>query len=147
MFDVPVIPLSDWAVSEKSGIDRAVFFELESKLSDQPQEKLDTKRTLGGGMIAQEILIKKGTTLTGQIHKKEHLNIVVSGLIAVATEDGEALIDARYGPVTLVSRPGTKRAGHALEDTVWITLHTFDESMTDDDIVTNDAGFKNLIEG
>lgn len=145
--NVPVISLGQWAIGEKTSVERNHFFALEESLSSMPQVDVQTVRTVGGGMLAQEIRIPKGTTLTGQIHKKEHLNIVVSGLIAVATEDGEALIDARYGPVTLVSRPGTKRAGHALEDTVWITLHTFDESMTDDDIVTNDAGFKNLIEG
>lgn len=141
MLDVDVIPLSDWAVGESKPIDRSAFFALESLLAGMPQVDVKTERTIGGGMVAQKIFIRKGATLTGQIHKKEHLNIVVSGLIAVSTEDGESLLDARSGPITLVSRAGTKRAGHALEDTVWITVHTFDESMTDDDIVTNDANF------
>jgi hypothetical protein len=117
------------------------LFALERAMANLPQVDLSTTRTIGGGMLSQQIFIPKGTTLTGQIHKKEHLNIIVSGDITVATEDGNVRIDATVKPVTIVSRAGTKRAGYAHADTVWITIHTFDESMSDDDIVTNDPKY------
>lgn len=145
--DQAIIPVTDWAVSTDV-TPREKLFTLERAMLQLPQEKLKTGRTIGGGMLAQEIFIPKGTTITGQIHKKEHLNIVVSGLIAVATEDGESVIDARIEPVTMISRAGTKRAGTALEDTVWITIHTFDDSMSDDDLVTNNPDVNiTLLEG
>ena len=127
---------------------REKFFAMEKLMQDMPQVDLGMVRLVGAGMLAQKIFIPKGVTLTGQIHKKEHLNIVVSGDITVATEDGNARIDATQGPVMMLSRPGTKRAGFANEDTVWITIHTFDESMTDDDLVTNEPNaFITMIEG
>ncbi len=34
-------------------------------------------------------------------------------------------------PVTIVSQPGTKRAIHALEDTVWTNIHATNETDLD----------------
>src|SRR5207244_83087 len=77
---------------------------------------------------AREILIRAGTVLTGKVHSTEHLNIVSQGRIIVWTEDGMKEVAA---PCTLVSRPGTKRVGFALEDTVWTTIHANPQNLTD----------------
>lgn len=89
------------------------------------------------GLYARAIHIPKGTLLTGKIHKQEHLNIVAQGVISVLTEDGPQTVRA---PFTMVSKPGTKRVGYALEDTVWITVHATDETdvnKIDDELVVD----------
>lgn len=72
------------------------------------------------GVYAREILIKKGTALVGEIHLKDQINVVSKGKIRVATEEGVKEIEA---PCTFISPAGTKRAGYALEDTVWTVFH------------------------
>jgi len=72
------------------------------------------------GVYMRELRIPKGVTLTGKIHKTEHLNILSQGRLAVWTEDGMKVLDAS---TVVLSQPGIKRVGHALEDSVWITVH------------------------
>lgn len=71
-------------------------------------------------LYARELFIPAGTTLVGKIHKTEHLNILVKGTILIATEEGNSILE---GPQVLVTGPGTKRVGHAITDSVWITVH------------------------
>ncbi len=72
------------------------------------------------GMYAREMTIPAGAVLTGAVHKTEHLSTVSAGRILVLTDDGPVVITAPY---TFVSKPGAKRAGLALETTVWTTYH------------------------
>jgi hypothetical protein len=90
------------------------------------------------GLYARALHIPKNCVLTGAIHKREHINILAKGDITVVTEDGPKRITAPY---VMVSRPGTKRAGFAHEDTVWITVHACDEKdveKVEQLLVTND---------
>ena len=43
--------------------------------------------------------------------------------MAVVTDEGEYQIDA---PHTFVSGPGVKKAGYALEDSIWINVHPWE---------------------
>lgn len=72
------------------------------------------------GVYVRKMLIPKGVTLTGAEHKTRHANIVARGRIAVETDEG--LKEFSAGDV-FISPPGTKRAGVALEETVWVTVH------------------------
>ncbi len=94
-------------------------------LPDQVDLDELTTHHFAPGVYARELFIPKGVVLTGKIHKTEHINIVSQGKIAVATEDGQKIIEA---PCIFVSKPGTKRAGYALEDTTWITIHVTEET-------------------
>ncbi len=73
-----------------------------------------------GGVYAREIAIPKGTALVGEIHTQDQINVVSKGSIRVATEEGVKIIEA---PCTFISPAGTKRAGYAIEDTVWTVFH------------------------
>jgi hypothetical protein len=97
---------------------------LEKEMLKLEQAPIETTHHFAKGLYAREILIPKGTLLTGKIHKEEHLNIISQGEISVLTEDGVKRIKA---PFTMVSRPGTKRVGYAHEDTVWTTIHSSEE--------------------
>jgi hypothetical protein len=101
---------------------------LEAQMRMMEQLVIEPVHHFADGLYAREILIRAGTILTGKVHSTEHLNIVSKGRIAVWTEDGMKIVAA---PCTLVSRPGTKRVGFAIEDTVWTTIHANPENLTD----------------
>ncbi len=69
---------------------------------------------------AREIFLPKGDLVIGKIHKHEHLNFIMKGKVAVATEHGRKCYEA---PAVFVSEVGLKRAVYAEEDTIWVTVH------------------------
>lgn len=101
---------------------------LEAQMRMMEQLPIEAVHHFADGLYAREITIRAGTILTGKVHSTEHLNIVSAGRIAVWTEDGMKIVVA---PCTLISRPGTKRVGFALEDTVWTTIHANPHNLTD----------------
>ena len=98
---------------------------LEETISGLEQVEFAVTHHFADGIYAREIFIPAGSVLTGKIHKTEHLNIISQGKISVVTESGKKTVTA---PCTMVSPPGTKRAGFALEDTVWTTIHASKET-------------------
>lgn len=107
------------------------------------EEKVDipVKSLFINGMYAREILIPKGTLLTGRVHKEEYVDIMLSGDISVATPDGVK----RYTGVNILhGRAGRKRAGYAHEDTRWITVHRTE--IKDADEFVNTMTFARLID-
>ena len=71
-------------------------------------------------VYGREILLPAGSDVVGKIHRHAHLNVIVKGRALVATEFGSHEVKA--GDI-FVSEPGAKRAVHAIEDTVWMTIH------------------------
>jgi hypothetical protein len=97
---------------------------LEGIVAHLPQVDCPVRWWFAPGIAAREMFIPAGTVLTGAVHKTEHLNIISAGHIVVTTDEGPKEIRA---PHTMTSKPGTKRAGMALQDTVWTTIHATDE--------------------
>lgn len=102
---------------------RAKIVELEALMKAMPKEvqiEIPTTHYFAPGIYMRQVFIPKGATVTGKIHKTEHLNILSQGKLAVLTEDGMKTLTAS---TVVKSMPGIKRVGHALEDSVWITVH------------------------
>ena len=78
------------------------------------------------GLYCREVSIMKGTMILSARHLTEHPFVISKGKILVITEGGEREI--LTAPHTGVTKPGTRRAVHALEDTVWATFHPTDET-------------------
>lgn len=72
------------------------------------------------GIYMRELFIPAGHVCVGKIHRMEHLNILLSGMIEVVTEEGSRFME---GPCIVKSPPGVKRAGYAITDTRWLTIH------------------------
>ena len=79
------------------------------------------KHSFSDGIYVREIFIPAGTMLTGKIHKHAHPNFLMSGKVEVITESGG--YETLQGPISMMSKAGTKRAINVLEDCVWITVH------------------------
>lgn len=102
---------------------RASILQLEAVMMAMPEHQIqiEVKHHFAPGVYMREIFIPRGTTLTGKIHKTEHLNILSQGTLAVWTEDGMKVLK---GSSVIKSAPGIKRVGFAHEDSVWITVHS-----------------------
>jgi hypothetical protein len=81
------------------------------------------------GVYVRALHIKGGVVLTGKIHKHSCINIMAKGLLKVASEDGTAK-EMKAGDI-FVSPPGTKRAGYAMQDSIFITVHPTNETELD----------------
>ena len=115
--------ISDICVKNKS-TNRAKILEYEKIAKELPQVEIPVNHYIHGGMYGREITIPKGTVITGQLYKFDHLDVMISGDITVSTDTGET--KRLTGFNLFKGMAGKKRAGYAHEDTHWITFHSFD---------------------
>ncbi|QGZ42717.1 hypothetical protein IP92_05750 [Pseudoduganella flava] len=110
------------AVRAESGVmpSRAQVSAVEAHLRQMPQVEMPTTDHFSEGVYGREIFIPAGTIIVGKIHKYESLNVLLSGEIAVLTNDGMRRLTP---PFIEVSPPGTKRIAYALTDVRWLTVH------------------------
>ena len=80
------------------------------------------------GMYVREIFIPAGCFVVGKIHKHDHPNFLLSGETIVVTEEGTQELK---GPLSMISKAGTKRALYAKTDLVWVTVHLNPTNTTD----------------
>ena len=61
---------------------------LQIELSNLPQYEPKTKHYFHGGMYCREVFRHAGVLVVGAVHKKEHFYLIVSGTVAITTDDG-----------------------------------------------------------
>lgn len=94
---------------------------LESFVREMPQAQgLVTTHYFADGMYARVLERPAGTLIVGKVHKREHFYIVAKGRVQVVMDDKAMIYEA---PSVIVSKPGTKRAVLALEDSMCLTVH------------------------
>lgn len=108
---------------------RAAIVALEEELLRHDQVELELIQHFCDNCYVRELRIPAGVVLTGRIHRRPCINIVAQGEIEVATEDGRKRIKA---PAVFQSPAGVKRAGLAISDTIWITVHANPDGMERD---------------
>lgn len=101
---------------------------LEDEIAKLPQVDCPVRHYFAPGLYAREMTIPAGVTLTGAVHRTEHLSTVSKGRLLV--EDGSGVVEIS-APFTFVSKRGAKRAGFAIEETVWTTYHPTDTTDLD----------------
>ena len=77
------------------------------------------------GVYMRQMNAKAGTLVVSKMHRTEHMNILLTGSLTVATENGIEFLTA---PLVIKSMPGTKRIGYFHEDSSWITVHPTGET-------------------
>jgi len=102
---------------------------LQTELSKMPQYEPLTKHTFHGGMYCREVWREAGVLVVGKVHKKEHFYLIVSGTVAITTDDGVKHVT---GPELLCSKPGTKRAVYAETDALCMTFHRVESTNVED---------------
>ena len=102
---------------------------LQAELCKLPQYEPETKHTFHAGMYCREVWRQAGVLVVGKVHKKEHFYLIVSGTVAITTNDG---VQSITGPQLLCSTPGTKRAVYAETDALCMTFHVVDAKTVED---------------
>ena len=102
---------------------RARVEALQTAISALPQYQPETKHIFHGGMYCRQVWRQAGALIVGKVHRKEHFYMVVSGTVAITTDDG---VQSVTGPYLLCSKPGTKRAVYAKTDALCMTFHRTD---------------------
>jgi quercetin dioxygenase-like cupin family protein len=101
---------------------RGKIVQLEAAMKAAPEHHVEIplRHYFAPGLYLREITIPKGTTLTGKIHKTEHLCILSKGKVSVWTDEGMKTLEASH---VVHSLPGIKRVLYAHEESVWINVH------------------------
>ena len=108
---------------------RARVERLQEYLLDIPQYEPQTTHTFHAGMYCREVWRPAGVLVVGKVHKKEHFYLIVSGTVAITTDDG---VKSVTGPTLLKCSPGTKRAVYAETDALCMTFHVVDAKTIED---------------
>jgi hypothetical protein len=96
---------------------------LQAEVSKLPQYEPETKHYFYGGMYCREVFRHANVLVVGAVHKKEHFYLIVSGTVAITTDDG---VQEVTGPHLFLSKPGTKRAVYAVTDALCMTFHAIE---------------------
>jgi quercetin dioxygenase-like cupin family protein len=98
---------------------------LQSEMLAMPEHHIDIPIThrFADGLYSREAILPAGSTAVGHIHAKEHICIISKGRVLVVSEGGTEEITA---PSTRIVPAGVKNCVHALEETVWTTIHACD---------------------
>lgn len=95
---------------------------LQAKMQAMPEHQIVIEPThiFAHGLYAREVTLPEGSTAVGYAHAQEHICIISKGRVLVVGEDGTQEIVA---PATMIIPRGRKNCVHALEETVWTTIH------------------------
>jgi len=102
---------------------------LQDVISQLPQYEPETTHTFHAGMYCREVWRPAGAIVVGKVHKKEHFYLIVSGTVAITTDEG---VKSVTGPTLLCSKPGTKRAVYAETDALCMTFHVVDATTVEE---------------
>ena len=105
------------------------FNRLEAELMACPQGDCQITNRFTPGLYAREMIIPKGSLLTGALHKTQHMFVISKGDISTWFPGGA--VTRVQAPYTGITEPGTRRLGYAHEDTVWTTFHATEETDPD----------------
>jgi len=104
---------------------RAKVLALEAEMRKLPQTHVPITHIFCRGLYIRQMNVPAGVTLTGKIHRTEHLCVLARGEVSVA--DGRSVRRLK-APYIVHSLPGAKRAIHAHTDAVWANLHRTNET-------------------
>ena len=64
--------------------------------------------------------MKAGSAVIGAIHNHLHVWFLLTGRLAVATEE---LVEEYIAPCYVLATPGSKRVIYAMEDSIFVNIH------------------------
>lgn len=90
-----------------------------------PQEDIPTQHFLFNGIYIRQTFIRAGIVFVGRRQKQEHCFMVLKGSAEITIDEGVHIVTAG---MTLLCKPGARRAGHTLEDTVFAGVYRTDKT-------------------
>lgn len=105
-------------------VDPAKIEQVESHLLDLPQVECPVVHHFGPGIYIREVTLPAGTLAIGHAQRFDHLNIMLTGAVAMVGDDGQTKV--LRAPVIFVGKPGRK-LGYVLETCIWQNVYATDE--------------------
>ncbi|MAN60801.1 MAG: hypothetical protein CMI60_02530 [Parvibaculum sp.] len=78
------------------------------------------KHTFADGIYVRQMDMKAGSIVVGAIHNHLHVWFLLTGHLAVATEDS---IEEFVAPCYVLATPGSKRVIYAMEESIFVNIH------------------------
>ena len=105
-------------------VDPAKIERVESHLLDLPQVECPVVHHFGPDIYIREVTLPAGTLAIGHAQRFEHLNIMLTGAVAMVGDDGQTKV--LRAPMIFVGKPGRK-LGYVLETCIWQNVYATDE--------------------
>ena len=87
---------------------------------EMPQAGFKYEHIVSEHIYIREMHLKASTVAVGAKHLCETVAMLTKGRLRLYTADGVRLIQA---PFTIITPPGAQRIAHALEDSIFVTIH------------------------
>jgi hypothetical protein len=135
----------DLATTGSAAIEARAVEKLEGAMLALPQADCPVAHIFGPGVYIRQVSMKAGTFAIGHRQKHEHLNVILSGAVAVVTDEG---VREMRAPLVYVGKPGRK-VGYVLEDCVWLNVYATNETDVETlerTFIEKDATFREMEE-
>ena len=86
------------------------------------------KHTFADGVYVRQMDMKAESLVVGAIHNHLHVWFLLTGHLAVSTEDA---IEEFVAPCYVVASPGSKRVIYAMEDSIFVNIHKNPKNIKD----------------
>lgn len=116
-------------------------------------QKLDTQiegdivHTFSAGLYIRELRIPKGALIVGHRHREKTMNMLIKGKMVIY--DGKESITVT-APFIAESEAFVRKAGYAIEDSVWVNIFPTDETdikKIEDKVIISEKDYKCLCFG
>jgi len=98
--------------------------QLEQHMLALPQAECPVVHHFGPGIYVREVTLPAGTLAIGHAQRFEHLNIMLTGAVAILKDDGTT--EVLRAPMIFVGKPGRK-VGFVIETCVWQNVYATEE--------------------
>ena len=86
------------------------------------------KHTFADGIYIRQMDMQVGSVIVGAIHNHLHAWFLLTGHLAVVTED---TTEEFVSPCYVLATPGSKRVIYALEDSIFVNIHKNPDNIKD----------------
>ena len=86
------------------------------------------KHTFADGIYIRQMDMETGSVVIGAIHNHLHVWFLLTGHLAVATEDS---IEEFVAPCYVLAEPGSKRVIYAMEESIFVNVHKNPKNIKD----------------
>lgn len=100
---------------------------VERHMLSQEQVDCPVLHHFGPGIYIREVTLPAGIIAIGHKQRKSHLNVMISGKVAVLDNNEMKILEA---PLTFTGRPG-KKVGYVIEECVWQNIYATHETDID----------------
>tara|TARA_R100000541_G_scaffold58827_1_gene70787 strand:+ start:14 stop:472 length:459 start_codon:yes stop_codon:yes gene_type:complete len=84
-------------------------------------DKFPLKHTFAHGIYVREMKMQKDTFVLGKIHQHDHIWFLLTGKLLIETGEG---IEEYIAPCYVKATGGTQRLIRAIEDSIFVNVHT-----------------------